>query len=307
MRKNTNEDVDNRLIGRNIKRLDEYINKEIKINFQCLKCNHIWEAKPGNILNNKRGCPKCARLLRLSNEIVDSKLIDRNIIRLDKIINNKVKINFKCFLCNYIWKTSPDSILNGNKTGCPNCYGHLPLNNEIADERLINRSILRIGDYINNFTKIQFKCLKKDCNYIWDTSPQHIFNGTGCPKCSFGKNETIVFNTLLNNNIDNERHKSIKKIIENENRRLIVDFYISTQNTIIEYNGAQHYGPVCFAGMNLIEAEIKFERQKERDKYLENFCLSNNIKLIWIDGRKYTNLKLSNYIENYIIPILEAK
>jgi hypothetical protein len=46
MLKLTNEDVDKRLI--NIKRLEDHINCNSKISFQCLidDCNHIWSENP---------------------------------------------------------------------------------------------------------------------------------------------------------------------------------------------------------------------------------------------------------------------
>lgn len=45
-------------VNRMIKVLGEYVNQNTKISHQCLKCNHIWEATPSNILSG-RGCPVC--------------------------------------------------------------------------------------------------------------------------------------------------------------------------------------------------------------------------------------------------------
>lgn len=54
----TNEEIDIKLIGRNIKRLGKYKNNKTKIDFQCEIDNHIWEATPNHILTG-RGCPLC--------------------------------------------------------------------------------------------------------------------------------------------------------------------------------------------------------------------------------------------------------
>lgn len=100
MKKLTNENIDRRLV--NIKRLEDHINCNYKISFQCLvdDCNHIWQATTGNILSG-RGCPKCAGLLPLTNEIVDQKLLFRNIKRIGNITNNHISTEFMCEICHH--------------------------------------------------------------------------------------------------------------------------------------------------------------------------------------------------------------
>lgn len=113
----TNKIVDSRLMGRNIKRISGYINNKIAISFQCLieECNHIWEAIPNSVLTRHTGCPKCAKKKQTqTNKIIDIRLINRNIKRLDNYINTNYPIYFQCLIngCGHIWKTSPDKILN---------------------------------------------------------------------------------------------------------------------------------------------------------------------------------------------------
>ena len=45
-------------IDSNIEILGEYVGNKAKIKVKCKKCNHIWFAKPNNLLNGS-GCPKC--------------------------------------------------------------------------------------------------------------------------------------------------------------------------------------------------------------------------------------------------------
>ena len=58
---NSNEQIDKNLIGRNIKRIGNYINSSIKLEFKCLLCNHEWLASTENIFHktHQRGCPLC--------------------------------------------------------------------------------------------------------------------------------------------------------------------------------------------------------------------------------------------------------
>lgn len=104
VKKLTNEEVDKRLEGREIKRVSNVIGSHKKSKFICLieSCGYLWSSIVGDILNKSVGCPKCANKLRLTNEIVDFRLKDRNIQRISNVINSKNKYNWKCLIKN--WK-----------------------------------------------------------------------------------------------------------------------------------------------------------------------------------------------------------
>lgn len=51
----------------------------------------------------------------------------------------------------------------------------------ISEMKIVNPSIIILGTYINNHTKIQCKCLK--CGNIWFTRPNHLLEGHGCSEC----------------------------------------------------------------------------------------------------------------------------
>lgn len=180
------------IYNRPIKRIGSYINSQSKIDWQCLveNCRHIWFAIPRNILklNNNTGCPKCINKARLTNYIVDQKLIinNRPIKRIGNYINSSTKIDWQCLKisCTYIWPSTPTNILYRN-SGCPKCAGKAPLTNYIIDKILKenNRPIKRIGDYINSYTNADWQCL--DCNYIWFALSKNIlYKKTNCPRCS---------------------------------------------------------------------------------------------------------------------------
>lgn len=292
----TNEIIDIKLINRNIKRLDNIINNKIKIKFQCINinCNYIWLSSPNNILTG-RGCPQCSNKIRLTNEILDLKIIEKNIKRLENVINNHNLITFQCLInnCNHIWLAAPKSIYSKN-TGCPKCANNLKLTNKDLDDRLLYRQILRLDNYINSKIPIKFKCLIEKCECIWEAAPTDILSGKGCPLCKH-KNEKLIYSILQNNNLNFEYHKSIQDInIIYPN--YIVDFYFPLINTIIEYNGEQHYKPVRFGGIAEERAIINFKAQQKRDFILNEICQKYNINLICIDGRIFKGQKLQNEI-----------
>lgn len=46
----------------------------------------------------------------------------------------------------------------------------------------VNPNIEVLGHYKNNKTKIKFRC--KKCDYEWETRPDNLLHGTGCPQCA---------------------------------------------------------------------------------------------------------------------------
>ncbi len=304
----SNEEIDLRLSSRNIKRIENYAQALLPIEFQCLidGCNHIWKTRTSDIINGMSGCPKCNGHMPLTNKIVDDRLANRDIKRIDNFINSYISIHFQCEKCLCIWKIQPSHILNMN-SGCPQCAKLArKYSNEDIDSKLINRNITRIDDYIASNVKIHFKC--ELCYFLWMARPGDIINNeSGCPKCNTRKNEKLIGSILDDNGILYEPHKFIKNIINSEQRKIFVDYHITNKNIIIEYNGVQHYKPVRFGNISQERANDNFIKQQERDKYLQNICDQNNINIIWIDGRKYFNVKLEQIITDEIIPMVKNK
>lgn len=308
----TNEIIDQRLEGRNIKRIGNYVRSDSPLEFKCTieNCKHLWRASPNSVSGKDgNGCPKCAGTIKLTNEDVDKRLIERNIRRIGDYIGQKAPIEFKCTIigCECVWPSAPGNILNGS--GCPNCAGLLKLINETIDLRLEGKNIERVDDYpSNNKTSILYRCLVEGCYHEWLASTSSIINNnTGCPNCIIGKNEKRVGQLLSAHEISYEGQKILKSFAASESNRIRVDFYLPITNTIIEYNGRQHYMPVCFGGISRARAEANFVKQQSRDLYLQQFCDRNNITLIWIDGRKHRERKLERYMFDVIIPMIRPK
>jgi hypothetical protein len=194
-KKLTNEIIDERLIGRFIKRLENFVKTAIPIKWQCVKelkdgtmCNHIWKAKPDSVIRhkNKTGCPKCSKNLRLTNEEVDERLKRNNIPlkRLEDVVSGSIPIKWKCENCDKILKQTPINILHFQNK----CYCQLkmvPITNEIIDSKLkeLQKSIMRKSDFIKSNVDIIWEC--KICDYEWAARSQSILiDGTGCPRCT---------------------------------------------------------------------------------------------------------------------------
>jgi very-short-patch-repair endonuclease len=311
----TSSDFDIFLKSKNIKCLDVFNNSHHKIRLQCLKetCEYVWKTTVSSFKYRKdASCPKCSKKAKLTNKDVDLRILDKKLKRLDDYVSGKKKINFQCLICKYVWLAKPETIL-GKKSGCPNCSQKVKLNNDTFDEKIYNRKIKRLDDYVNAYTKINFKCLNDNCEYEWSARPGSILHKyCGCPICNkSNKNEKLFNEVLLSLNINFTSQYKLRSFNKKE-KPYIVDFYFPDFNIIIEYNGAQHYRPICFGGMSAEKAKDNFEKQIKRDEYVRNFCKENNINIMEIDGRKINGKKinkefisklLNKYIDENIVKI----
>lgn len=74
---------------------------------------------------------------------------------------------------------------------------------------LINNDILILGKYINAQTKVKCRC--KLCGYEWETKPNHLISGHGCPKCC-----------RKTNNNKNKSSDELKEDIYNRRKDIII-------------------------------------------------------------------------------------
>lgn len=175
----TNEVVDEFLEKRGIKRCNDYKNSYSKVILKCLdsNCGHEWEACLSRPRLKIMYCPRCIGLAKLSNEILDKRLISKNIVRVGEFINVKTPIELKCLVDGHTWKTRPNNITN-----CPLCANRLTLTNEIIDRRLSTRNVKRIGDVTSSGSIAKFKCVID--GYEWETKVGGLLNkSNGCPYC----------------------------------------------------------------------------------------------------------------------------
>ena len=123
---------------------------------------------------------------KTNNEFLkELKKINPDIQPLEEYINAKTKIKVKCNICDYVWGSQPDNLLQGY--GCPKCAGNARLTNEEFLEKLgeINPNISVLEKYSNYNTKIKVRC--NICNTEWKSKPGNLLNNRGCLKCSIKK------------------------------------------------------------------------------------------------------------------------
>ena len=131
----------------------------------------------------------------------------------------------------------------------------------------------------NRYYQCQCNCSK---NTIITVSACDLRSGhTQSCGCSRSHGEVKIANILEQLQIDFIKEYSYEDLKSNKNKKLRFDFYLPEYNTLIEFQGRQHYENTGGFFDEL------FEELVERDKMKKEYCKNNNIKLIEIPYSDY--------------------
>jgi hypothetical protein len=192
----------------------------------------------------------------------------------------------------------PTYHLTGHR--CPKCVseGLTKLRSSTSDE-FIKKARLVHGDkcnynkvdYINRWKSVVIICpLHGD----FEQTPNCHLAGSGCPRCKQTKGEAIIQDYLDQKGIEYlKEYKLPNTSLFCDRKYLLADFYLPKMNSIIEYNGQQHYYPISIFG-----GEESFLLQQERDMALRQYCKEKRIKLIEIPYNERDNI--SNLLNKHL-------
>lgn len=179
-------------INPNIELIGEYTRRINRIECKCKIDGFLWNPVAYSLLSGE-GCPRCGnRSKAIKMKITQSQFIEEmkkanpNVEILGEYISRKTKIKARCKLCYICWNVRPDDLMHGH--GCPACGNkakHLKQKKDkkqfLTELEAINKAIQIHGDYINSATKI--KCSCNLCGVNWETLPNSLLLGIGCPEC----------------------------------------------------------------------------------------------------------------------------
>jgi len=254
----------------------DYKNNMTKVEIICPEHGSFFQT-PSNHLRGQ-SCKQCFyNNLKTPIEklLKDFKKIHGNKYNYSKV-NYKNNNNKVIIICPEHGKflQTPSSHLKGH--GCPKCSikQNFTNTNEIIKKFVkihgTNYNYSKVN-YIHSMEKIEIICPEHES--FWQLPFNH-YRGSICPKCaqenSESKGERKVREFLEENNI---KYSQEVKLFENYR----FDFYLKDLNTVIEYDGKQHYEPVeYFGGLE------GFLKTQERDKIKTDYCIKNDIRIIRI-------------------------
>nr|DAN11163.1 MAG TPA: restriction enzyme [Herelleviridae sp.] len=156
---------------------------------------------------------------------------------------------------------------------------------------LVGDDYVFLENYINTYTPIKVK--HKVCKAEYKVAPRDFLKGLRCPVCSSSRGEKSLVEYFIKKGIKYETQKSYPDL-KNE-RRLYFDFYLPELNTVIEYNGKQHYEPIEFFG-----GGEDFRKQEKNDRVKKEYARKNSIRYLEIP---YT-FKTTKHIHELLDDIL---
>lgn len=199
---------------------------------------------------------------------------------------------FHCKVCGHEWETYPHNLLCGR--GCASCSRHLKYTTESFINRIneINCNIEVIGEYINNHTPIKCRCLID--NTIWSPFPSNLLSEEGCPTCNMSHGEKKIMKYLNDNNIDYIPQYSFDDLRGVSGGLLFYDFYLTSYNILIEYQGEFHNHT------DRLRSDEEFYKQQMHDDKKFNYAKDHNINLLEIWYYDFDNINniLSEYLSN---------
>lgn len=284
----------------------------VYIDFICPKHEHkgVQSAAWHDIRTNKCCCSSCNGNDRSTEDF--TKMVHEKNPQIDvigKYVGARKHIDVKCSICGHKWSALAYNLLGGY--GCPNCFdnrrGKLHhVDDEIKREKLEkmhpNIEFLEIPYYARD----NVKCKCKKCGREWLASYTNLTkteNATGCPRCMDSKGEKEIQRVLDKWGYAYTPQKKFDDLYDSS--YLPFDVYLDDYNTIIEFDGVQHYSPVQFGGVSKEEAKKLHEITKKHDKLKNDYCKKNNISLIRIPYWKQQDIEYYLFDELVKLNIIE--
>ncbi len=214
----------------------------------------------------------------------------------DKVIyngNRNELVDICCYKHGF-FKQSFKNHVNG--FGCKKCATELTIDKiSLSLEEFIDRANV-IHKYKYDYSNVKLnslsekvKILCKEHGVFEQIANNHIC-GNGCPLCKIiSKGEKKIKELLNDRNVDFVYQKKFNNC---KNINLLpFDFYLLNYNLCIEYDGKQHFEPVCFNGCSVEDSVLIYKKIKHNDQIKNEYCKNNNIQLIRIPYWEFKNIE----------------
>lgn len=176
-----------------------------------------------------------------------------------------------------------------NAAGCPSCgnlikgaYKLRSLEDVVAEATQVHAGIYDYSKaiFVNITTKFEVIC--KRHGSFWVTPTNHIHRQSGCPNCKSSKPEERLANILKNMGVRFVRQQTFETCRSPRGSKLRWDFYLPAQNLLIEYDGEQHFYPICLGGVSKELAEFLHAQTVEHDRIKNLWAIQQGIPLLRI-------------------------
>lgn len=285
------------LVGDQYKVVSPYINSKTKLEMLHTVCGQKYKVKPNMFLSGRR-CPYCSRKhrgenRRLTNDQFKQKVFNQvgnEYTFLEKYINTRTELKVRHNICGYEYRITPDSFLH-NRNRCPYCNKQRHKTKDYFEkyiQQMADDEYSIVSEYYGASYPVTLK--HKKCGHIWTIKPSIFMQGVRCPHCNNFVGEQFIQLLLDFNKLSYKHAYGFSDL--KDKHKLHYDFYIPSQNILIEYQGVQHYKPIQHFG-----GKSKFEIQQKHDQLKRDYARKNGYNLIEVP---YTIRKRED-IKDYLI------
>lgn len=278
----------------------DYKGNKVKIKIKCNSCGEVLFIRPNDFLmGHQCRCQTNAvlnKIQRFYNLPTFVKCVEEKFGKGHYDFSNSVYVGskkpmeFRCCDCGEVFWMKPAVFLKSNH-GC-RCHSLLTTNTA----SFINHAEQKHGkgrfgydrvNYIDNRTPVEIYC--PICKKYFFKTPHDFLGGeNGCPMCSSIRHESSGESKvrMALRSLDLEKTTTLQYLVTNEIRgrnidRVRIDFRFVREEVEywIEYHGRQHFQSIDY--FNKFDPN-NFEKQKQRDQNIRDYCKDEGIILIEI-------------------------
>ena len=213
--------------------------------------------------------------------------------------NKKGQAMWKCQCqCGNIVTVCGVDLRNGHTKSC-GCYQKQRTSQtsikDITGQTIGNFTVLRIAREQSDKRTIKWQCRCNLCgsedNYI---SASNMKKQESCGCLHESKGSRKIKELLEQSDIKFVQEKRFADLKFDTGYSARFDFYLPDHNTIVEYDGRQHF----IQGNGMFDNEEKFALTQEHDQIKNEYCKSKNIILIRIPYTHYDKIQLKDLLPN---------
>jgi hypothetical protein len=293
------EQFEERITNFNGEVLGKYINSYSAVKCRCRE-GHIVMVLPGGLKKRKSMCRKCSGKCHIEAEkVVRERAAELGALILSEYVNMKTRLKMQCknkHIC-YVY---PSNLHKPDRGICNKCANHCPEQGEQHfREDMEEMEAEVIGEYVNNYTKIECICKRGHTCYPTPTSIQRGNNC--CVKCKYSKGERMVEKVLTVLEIPYKRevyHPSLGLL------RFDFKFEYKGKTIYLEFDGVQHQEESKLFHKKAGE----FAKLRQRDLLKNYTCLKEvGTRLIRLDYSWVKERKSKEELEAYLVQALKSK
>lgn len=291
------------LVGNEYTVLGKYVSSHQKISVKHNKCGNIFDVQPSQFISGSR-CLKCARINhRLTPESFQKWFDDETkgkYTLLTPYVKSAIKVKVRHNTCGHEYEVTPNNFKRGKR--CPYCGNERKRKTNATFAKQVHDLSKGKLELASEYTGVDdfvlIKCLKHNISFSMTPTGFIRSQTDRCPICKAEKSSGYaytapvkeIYSHLLSIGVPIQMERVFPDC--KATMTLPFDFYLPSINTLIEYDGQEHFYPIDrFGGKSV------FNLRRAHDTIKNLYAKTSGMHLIRIP---YTEKNFVKVIDDYI-------